>query len=353
MSSVEAGPSTMEVSTLRELVGNASRYLRTAVIVGMVVWLPVATLAWWADRAGPEGILRHTDRFTFTSMPADLGPLRDWMARQPDVVDVEVQPAQRPEDKDSSETVELRYGSRSQQALAPPWKELGYAQPTRPTHHWSGKINIAIGHDIGFYIFLLARCLDLGFLIAAIVWFLRARRSGQPLPGLFRGAARRAAVWGLGTGLVLAGLALLYWWLVPFSEQGITGAWPLAIFWPGWAWILSLGLLPVVFPLCQELFFRGALLGSFQAAGRAKTGILVSALLFTIAQLNFYEAPVFLVMGLAQAWLYNRTRSLLAPLVAGFVCAALAITLPSFVIGPEIARELLQKTVEAMQNLGK
>ena len=75
--------------------------------------------------------------------------------------------------------------------------------------------------------------------------------------------------------------------------------------------------------------------------------------MFTLAQLNLQAVPVFLVIGIAQACLYRYTKSLLAPLLAGFVCAALAITVPSFMIGPGLLQDLLQSTLEAMKNLGK
>jgi len=347
-------PTPPKAPSLRELVGKALRYSRIAVLVGVVVWLPVAAVAWWTSRPGPAGQLAHTDEYSFTPMPEDLAPLRKWTARQSGVANVEVRRVTKPNKEGPLEVIEMRYGSSRREALAPPWKELGYPKPEQATHHWSGKLRIALARGIGFYAFLLARCLDLGFLIAAIVWFRRARRSGQPLPGLFRGPRRPAALWGLGTGLVLAGLALLYWWLVPLaSSRGIAGAWPMTVFWPTWAQVLSLLLVPVVFPVCQESFFRGAVLGSFQNADRPKTGILVSALLFTVAQLSLREAPVFFVMGLVLAWLYNRMGSLLAPLVAASVCAAVAITLPSFWIGPELVEEVTKRMLEALQGAGK
>jgi membrane protease YdiL (CAAX protease family) len=80
---------------------------------------------------------------------------------------------------------------------------------------------------------------------------------------------------------------------------------------------------------------------------------LVSALLFTVVQLDLRAAPVFLVMGVVQAWLYKRKESLLAPLLAGCVCAALAITLPSFLLGAEFVRELTQGMLDALQKLGR
>ncbi len=385
----------MEPATLRQLVGSALLSLRKAALVGVLVWVPTAALAWWTGRTTPSDLVRHTAEFGFADFPqapAGLDALRTWVTGQPGIEDVEVRlvakpdskvewrpvsksetkPGQKPETKPGTKaekepgtvigtetgtetqqerkTVQLRYRSMSREPLAPPWEELGYAKPSWTSRQWSGKFQIGVHQGIGFYLFLLARCLDVGFLVAGIGWFRRSRRSGWPLPRLFRGAARPAAIWGLVVGFVLAGLAWLYrWW----AGNGIAGAWPLAAFWPAWTWILSLSLLPLVFLLCQELFFRGALFGSFQRANRPMIGVVVSALFFTLAQLDPGGAPVFLVIGLAQAWLYQGTGSLLAPLVAGVVYTGLAIILPSFVVGPELLLELKQGLLQSLQNVGK
>ena len=325
-------------------------YMAKAALIGVLVWVPIATIAWWTGRPGPQDNHRHTHQFTFAAIPTDLDPLRGWAVRQPGIQDVEVQRVTKP---DKREVVELRYGSSSKQWLTPPWEELGCPKPQSMARQWSGKLRITVQHGLAYYLFLLSRSLDLGFLIVGILWFRRARRSGRPLPRLFRGAARRAAVWGLVAGLVLAGLVWLYAQVPVAAGKGIAGPWWMTVFWLPWARILSLSLVPLVFPLCQELFFRGALFGSFQGAGRPWTGIVVSALLFTVVQLDLRAAPIFLVMGVVQAWLYKRTESLLAPLVAGFVCAALAITLPSLLIGPELLRELTQGMLKGLQNVGK
>lgn len=336
--------------TLGEHVRETWTHSKTALLIGVVVWLPVATLVWWPG--SPER-LEHQDQFGFVSGPTDPGPLRDWVTKQPDAADVEVRQLTKPEKEETPHWIEVRYVSTTPKGLEPPWEELGYGQPKKTERRWSGKIRIDLHQDVGFYLFLLSRCLDVGFLIAAMRWLRGARRSGRPLPALFRGAALPATLWGLAAGLVLAGLALLYWWLLPLADTGIAGAWPWTLFWPGWAGILSLSVLPLGFCLCQELFFRGALLGSWQGAGHPRTGIVLSGVLYTVAQLSLREAPIFLVIGLTQAWLYNRTRSLLAPLTAGILCAALAITLPSAVIWADLLQELTQKTLAAMQNAGK
>ncbi|MHC4078314.1 MAG: lysostaphin resistance A-like protein [Planctomycetota bacterium] len=334
----------------RQLIGTALRYVGKAALIGVLAWVPIATIAWWTGRPGPQDTQKHTEEFTFAAMPTDLAPLRDWATGQPGVQDVMVR---RVEKAGKGEVVELRYGSQSKEHLAPPWQELGYLRPDSTTRRWVGKLRIGVHQGLSYYLFLLARCLDVGFLIVGILWLRRARRAGRPLPRLFRGAARRAAVWGLVAGLVLAGLVWLYS-LVPLAAgKGIAGAWPMTVFWPAWARIVSLSLVPLVFPLCQELFFRGALFGSFQGAGRPWTGVLVSALLFTVVQLDLRAAPAFLVIGVVQAWLYKRTESLLAPLIAGFVCAALAITLPSFLLGTEFLHELTRGMLEAIQDIGK
>jgi hypothetical protein len=80
-------------------------------------------------------------------------------------------------------------------------------------------------------------------------------------------------------------------------------------------------------PLAQELFFRGGLLGMWKAANRFRTGAVLSALLSALLMLDWTIFPVLLVAGLALAWLYRWSRSLLATLLAhiAFNAAVLAM----------------------------
>jgi membrane protease YdiL (CAAX protease family) len=69
----------------------------------------------------------------------------------------------------------------------------------------------------------------------------------------------------------------------------------------------------VVAPISEEMLFRGLLqpaLGRWTGRGSA---ILLSAAFFAAAHMDLYAMPMLLVLGIALAYVYDRTRSLAAP----------------------------------------
>ena len=80
-------------------------------------------------------------------------------------------------------------------------------------------------------------------------------------------------------------------------------------------------------PICEELFFRGAVFGSFKAAGRPLAGGVFSALLFAFAHLDPVTIIPLLIFGLGTAWAYHRTRSLVTVVIAHALNNAVAFTL--------------------------
>jgi membrane protease YdiL (CAAX protease family) len=81
-------------------------------------------------------------------------------------------------------------------------------------------------------------------------------------------------------------------------------------------------------PLTEELFFRGYLFGQFKGAGHVRLGIIVSAALFgAIHFSDAYNVPAICLFGVVLAWLFHRTGSLLAPIVAHAVNNAVSIAI--------------------------
>ena len=91
-------------------------------------------------------------------------------------------------------------------------------------------------------------------------------------------------------------------------------------------WLLIL-VAVVLAPLSEELLFRRVLFGRFWAAGRPMTGLVASSLLFAL----MHEIPgttpsplgitlillvFYALMGAAFAWIYKRTGTLWAPILA-------------------------------------
>jgi membrane protease YdiL (CAAX protease family) len=76
---------------------------------------------------------------------------------------------------------------------------------------------------------------------------------------------------------------------------------------------LLLSLLIGVIPVFEEVFFRGLLLAVLLRHGPLPLAVLLNGILFALAH-DAGEVPVFL-QGFALAYLYYRTRTLLAPLL--------------------------------------
>jgi membrane protease YdiL (CAAX protease family) len=94
---------------------------------------------------------------------------------------------------------------------------------------------------------------------------------------------------------------------------------------------LFLFLGAVTAPIAEEVFFRGFLFGMFWRAGRICLGILFTSLLFAAAHISdAYNTPALLLIGICLAWLYYRTRSLVAPIVAHVLNNGIGISLLFF-----------------------
>ena len=95
----------------------------------------------------------------------------------------------------------------------------------------------------------------------------------------------------------------------------------------GWQEIvLSLFFLAVLPALCEELFFRGAILGAWERRGTVK-GVWVSAMLFCLLHGSVAALPVHLLMGALLGFAVVRTGSLLAPVLIHLFYNAAGLTL--------------------------
>jgi len=89
--------------------------------------------------------------------------------------------------------------------------------------------------------------------------------------------------------------------------------------------LIGVGLLA---PFAEELFFRGAIYTWFRKRFGFGLAVMASSTMFAMAHIdNVGVAASSLVMGIVNAWLMERTRSLWAPFVAHAVTNSLAILL--------------------------
>lgn len=77
-------------------------------------------------------------------------------------------------------------------------------------------------------------------------------------------------------------------------------------------WILALTV--VAAPLCEEFIFRGLIYGGLRRSMNAMPAMVMSAAVFAVVHPPLSMLPVF-VLGLCTAWAYERSKTLLAPML--------------------------------------
>jgi membrane protease YdiL (CAAX protease family) len=159
--------------------------------------------------------------------------------------------------------------------------------------------------------------LAVSFAIAGAVVYALARllywRSGTTgVPRLWHGpwhdAWRSALVWGLL--MALPALAAGALWLAVLRHAGAMPAAPARSALP---WLVPLAV--VAAPVFEEFIFRGQVFGGLRRSLPAWPSMAASAALFAVIHPPQAMAPVF-ILGLCTAYAAQRSRSLLAPMLA-------------------------------------
>jgi hypothetical protein len=157
---------------------------------------------------------------------------------------------------------------------------------------------------------------QIGLLLVSWLFVFRPNAlAGLPaLPGRDPGGAIRA---GFGWGVVAwvgAGL-VSYAVYVVFDAIGLdtdprAAEQALALIDPWLAVLAIVGLAPIA----EELFFRGVVFNAFLREGGRRWAFIGSSALFAAIHLSLVAfIPIFL-LGLALAWVYDRTNNVLAPI---------------------------------------
>ena len=150
---------------------------------------------------------------------------------------------------------------------------------------------------------------------------LRQARKGKR-PGLALIGAPLRPVLGLslcvGLGAIAFGAFTVVVVRAVFGDKALMGHSVEQMLRSAQGWQLALLSLVVIVlgPVAEELFFRGAMFGAFAGAGFPRFGMGFTAALFAMAHLFPPMFPHYLGVGLALAWLYRRTGTILAPIVA-------------------------------------
>ncbi|MCW5976817.1 MAG: CPBP family intramembrane metalloprotease [Bryobacteraceae bacterium] len=89
----------------------------------------------------------------------------------------------------------------------------------------------------------------------------------------------------------------------------------------GWAHRVAVAISQIA----EELLFRGCMFGAFLREGSIRFGMPFTAALFAVSHIPMFAMmPYYFGVGIALAWLYRRTGTLLAPFAAHALNNALA-----------------------------
>jgi membrane protease YdiL (CAAX protease family) len=140
--------------------------------------------------------------------------------------------------------------------------------------------------------------------------------SSRPTLGIAGGFA--AAVFGLTYLYVIGSLGLLDDVASDSQSYESLGLWviPLAV---------------IAAPVFEEFIFRGLIFGGLRRSFGVWPATLASAAVFAILHPALAIAPVF-VMGVCAALVYERTRSLLAPMIVHAVYNACVVGVPTLFV---------------------
>ncbi|SDG67912.1 MULTISPECIES: CPBP family intramembrane glutamic endopeptidase [unclassified Duganella] len=95
----------------------------------------------------------------------------------------------------------------------------------------------------------------------------------------------------------------------------------------GRIWIYALAV--VAAPLCEEFIFRGLIYGGLRRSMNAPQAMLMSAAIFAVVHPPVSMLPVF-ILGLCAAWTYERSKTLLAPMLVHAIYNAMVLSMQYF-----------------------
>jgi ABC-2 type transport system permease protein len=141
--------------------------------------------------------------------------------------------------------------------------------------------------------------------------YWRSKTSG--VPAVFGSKLHNALSWGAGAGLVAAagGVAYIYSLQRLDLAQGVLRESAQGLFASIWIPVLAV----VGAPIFEEFIFRGLIFGGLRRSLGALPAIAASAAVFAIVHPPVSMIPVFL-LGVCAALAYDRTKLLLAPMIA-------------------------------------
>jgi len=167
-----------------------------------------------------------------------------------------------------------------------------------------------------------------GAVTYALMRYVYARAKTEGVPRILSGETSQPVLglaWGLAAGA--AGLAYLYvigfLGLLDDVTRDNNSYADLGL------WVVPLGVIAA--PIFEEFIFRGLIYGGLRRSFGVWPAVLASAAVFAILHPPLAIVPVF-GLGLCTALVYERTRSLLAPMLVHAVYNACVIGVPTFFV---------------------
>ena len=167
-----------------------------------------------------------------------------------------------------------------------------------------------------------------GAISYALMRYVYARAKTEGVPHILSEGSSRPAL-GLAGGLAAAAFGLTYLFVIgslgllddvssdsqSYASLGL--------------WVIPLAVIAA--PVFEEFIFRGLIFGGLRRSFGVWPATLASAAVFAILHPALAIAPVF-VMGVCAALVYERTRSLLAPMIVHAVYNACVVGVPTLFV---------------------
>ena len=151
-----------------------------------------------------------------------------------------------------------------------------------------------------------------GLLVYVIMRFVYLLLKTGGVPTMLGPRVGAALGWGIGAGVGAAAVGIAY--LNGIGHFGLFAAEQVAGAGGLFALRMLFGMAVVAAPLAEEFIFRGLVFGGLRRSMGLAASMVMSAALFAIVHPPVSMLPVF-VLGLGAAFVYDRTRSLLAPVL--------------------------------------
>jgi len=151
-----------------------------------------------------------------------------------------------------------------------------------------------------------------GLVVYALVRLIYWRSKTENVPVIWRGIRLGASLRDAAVAIAVS-CAVAFGYLYALKHSSLAGLLPSL---PPAAdmrpWLFALTVLAA--PLCEEFIFRGLIFGGLRRSMPPAQAIVVSAAVFAVVHPALSLLPVF-VVGLCTAWVYERSKTLLAPML--------------------------------------